>query len=377
MGAIAVLGDRYVLEEVIGRGGMADVYRGRDRVLDRPVAVKVLRSVTGDESERVRFTAEARTLAGLSHAGLVTVLDAGATPDRSYLVMELIDGPTLAERCSGSGLDLAAVASIGSQVANALAHVHACGIVHRDVKPANVMLGADGRVQLTDFGIARLVEDAARYTATGTTIGSPAYLSPEQVSGADARPASDVYSLGLVLLEALTGRRAYGGAPTEAALARLTRPPVVPADLPSGWVDLLHAMSALEPARRPTAGEVARILRWLGTEARTWPVVATEGNRVSGGDTQVLSTPVPRAPGARRDLRVRASLLSRWPALTRPAVWAGSAAFVLLLVVLVPFLVAGGSGDGGTPDDVPAGVPPRLEQPLRDLHEAVHGRGVE
>ena len=172
------LDGRYVLGEVIGHGGMAEVYRATDTVLDRAVAVKLLREATGDPSDRARFMAEAKTLAKLNHAGLVTVLDAGTSADRPFLVMELIDGPNLAECCSGTALHISRVVAVGTQVAEGLAHAHAAGVVHRDVKPSNVMLGRDGRVWLTDFGIARLIGDTAHLTRTGMTIGSPAYLAP-------------------------------------------------------------------------------------------------------------------------------------------------------------------------------------------------------
>ena len=219
------LGDRYVLDELIGRGGMADVYRATDRVLDRQVAVKVLRELTEDESDRERFVAEAKTLAKLNHVGLVTVLDAGTHAGRPFLVMELIDGPNLAECCADTAMHVTRVVAVGAQVADALAHAHAIGVVHRDVKPSNIMLGRDGRVWLTDFGIARLLGDTAKHTRTGITLGSPAYLSPEQVRGQEVTLAADVYSFGLVLIETLSGERAYPQTATEAALARLTSPP--------------------------------------------------------------------------------------------------------------------------------------------------------
>ncbi len=227
-GSATVLGDRYELGEVIGRGGMADVYRASDRTLHRDVAIKVLRETAGDESDRNRFTGEARTLARLNHAGLVMVLDAGISAEQPFLVMELVEGQTLAQLCSGGGLDADRVRAIGAQVAEALAYAHGRGVVHRDVKPGNVLLGAGERVKLADFGIARLIGDTVRHTKTGHAIGTAAYLSPEQVRGEDVTPAADIYALGLVLLEALTGERAYPGSPTESALARLSRPPERP-----------------------------------------------------------------------------------------------------------------------------------------------------
>ena len=369
----SVLGGRYSLEEVIGRGGMADVYRATDRVLGRPVAVKLLRDVTASEPERARFTAEARTLAKLNHAGLVTVLDAGTSGDQPYLVMELVDGPTLADCCSGVALDLERVVPIGTQLADALAYAHTTGIVHRDVKPANVLLGADGRVWLTDFGIARLLGDTARHTKTGLTIGSPAYLSPEQVSGAEVTPAADIYSLGLVLLEALTGQRAYTGSPTEAALARLSRPPAIPEHLPSGWRALLRSMTVLEPADRPTAAEVAVAVRQLAAGAGSTTLGATDGNDI--GSTRALPGPgLIGLPEERKPSRAgRTTSSSRGPGFARLLRWVGAAAIALVLAaVLVAVISDGGSGGPGR-GEIPAGVPPRLEEPLRELHDAVEG----
>ena len=199
------------------------------------------------------------------------VYDAG-TDDagRPWVVMELVLGETLADALRRGPLEPVRTAEVGRVLAEALAHVHAEGLVHRDVKPANVLLGRDGRVRLTDFGIARLV-DAARVTATGLTVGTAGYLSPEQVTGSHVGPPSDVYSLGLVLLECLTGAREYPGTAVEVALARLSRQPRVPADLPAGWPGLLEAMTAREPAGRPTAGEVATELTRIamGGEATT------------------------------------------------------------------------------------------------------------
>jgi serine/threonine protein kinase len=293
-----------------------------------------------------------------------------------------VHGPSLAECCAGQALDPERMASIGVQVAEALAYAHGAGVVHRDVKPGNVLLGSDGRVRLSDFGIARLVGDTARHTRTGTTIGSPAYLSPEQVRGEEVTTAADVYSLGLVLLEALTGRRVYTGPATEAALARLSTPPEVPGDLPEGWRGLLAQMTALEADRRPTAGEVAGRLRGLHGVGP-----AVSGEPPSGPATRVL----PRAPGD--DLprqppekapptRTTTVLRGQGPGPARHVLtagrtrWALAALAVVLVVVLVVVtlvLLVRGSDPGSTGSEIPDGVPPRFEAPLRDLHEAVHG----
>jgi hypothetical protein len=256
-----VLRERYRLEARLGSGGTADVHRATDTTLQRPVAVKLLRDVAGDASDRARFVAEARTLASLSHRNLVMVLDAGIgdEDDRPFLVMELVEGRALSDAFREGPLPAREVARIGAEVGAGLAFAHERGVVHRDVKPGNVLLSDDGRVKLADFGIARLIGDTVRHTRTGTAIGTAAYLAPEQVRGEDVTGCADVYALGLVLLEALTGTRAFPGSATEAALARLHRDPDVPDDLPAGWPALLRAMTAADPAARPTTAEVVRI----------------------------------------------------------------------------------------------------------------------
>ncbi|MCW2815914.1 MAG: pknB 3, partial [Nocardioides sp.] len=260
-GSSPVLAGRYLLGPVLGRGGAADVYRADDQLLSRAVAVKVLRESAEDPSSRDRFIHEARTLAQLSHVAIVTVLDAGFTDERPYLVLELVGGSTLEQVGGGVPLPLDRVGRIGAQVADALEHAHQAGVVHRDIKPSNVLIGADDQVKVADFGIARLIGDTVRHTQTGHAIGTAAYLSPEQVTGGDLSGAVDIYSLGLVLIEALTGERAYPGPPTEAALARLHRSPVVPRHVPDAWQRLLSAMTATAAAERPDAGTVAAALR--------------------------------------------------------------------------------------------------------------------
>jgi serine/threonine protein kinase len=266
-----ILDDRYRLDRVLGRGGMATVHQARDLLLERDVAVKVFPAVDSDTDDLLRNRAEIRVLATLSHPGLVTLHDAGTIhgDDRSeqvYLVMELVAGPTLADRVHRQPLTDRQAATVGRDVAEALAVVHARDIVHRDIKPANVLLTrpdaldddapAGRTVKLADFGIARLA-GATRLTMTGMTLGTVNYLSPEQATGSALGPASDVYALGLVLLECVTGRPAFTGTPAEVATIRLTSAPHIPAELGPGLRMLLEQMTRLAPEDRPTAQEVA------------------------------------------------------------------------------------------------------------------------
>lgn len=265
-----VLAGRYRLDAFIGAGGAADVHRGLDLRLRRRVAVKVFRPGAGVDMEE-RFRSEAVLLAGLQHPGLVTVYDAGQHHDRAYLVMQLIEGPTLKGRIAQGPLSPDEAAALGAGLAAALAHTHTAEIVHRDVKPSNIILDGSGRPHLTDFGISRLL-DGTTQTATGALIGTAAYLSPEQVLGRPVSQAVDVYALGLVLLECLTGRLEYGGGPLEAAIARLHRPPELPDSLPGDFAALLRSMTALDAWNRPPAHECARILASLAGAAPSAPL---------------------------------------------------------------------------------------------------------
>ncbi|MDO0928563.1 protein kinase [Streptomyces sp. TG1A-8] len=266
-----ILAGRYRLDTLIGSGGAADVHHGFDLRLRRSVAVKVFRSGTDADLEE-RFQSETVILARLQHPGLVTAFDAGRHNGRAYLVMQLIEGPTLRGRIAQGPLTAEETAALGAALARALAHAHEAGVVHRDVKPSNILLDASGRPHLTDFGISRLL-DATTRTATGALIGTAAYLSPEQVLGRPVGLPADVYALGLVLLECLTGRLEYDGGPLEAAIARLHRPPVLPAFLPEEFAALLRDMTALDEEARPPAQECARALTALAGTVRSVPVV--------------------------------------------------------------------------------------------------------
>ena len=268
---VRLLKNRYVVGDVIGQGGMAAVHRAHDSSLGRDVAIKLFPSTT-DEAALARSEAEVNVLATLSHHALVTLLDAGidrTTPgeNRIFLVMELIAGSDLQRTIATESLVSRQIGQIGYDLAEALQYIHHHGVVHRDVKPSNVMFvdysddSVRARVKLTDFGIAhRGVEKASPDTVT---TGTAAYLSPEQVQRHEVGPPTDVYSLGLVLLECFTGIIAFPGAPTESALARLTSDPEIPRSIGEGWRSLLRAMTARDPADRPTAGELVLAIRSL------------------------------------------------------------------------------------------------------------------
>ncbi|MFI0827694.1 protein kinase [Streptomyces roseolus] len=260
-----VVAGRYRLDDLLGRGGAADVYEAMDLRLRRPVAVKVFRPDGAAGSEE-RFDGEARLLARLRHPGLITVYDSGRDDRTPYLVMELVRGTTLRRRIAAAPLASDEACRMGAALASALAHVHETGVVHRDVKPANILLDEAGAPRLTDFGISRLLGTTAP-TVTGTLVGTAAYMAPEQVLGRGAEPPADIYSLGLVLIESIKGELEYDGAPLEAAIARLNRPPVIPPDIPAAIAELLEAMTDADESRRPDARTCARALAVLASEA--------------------------------------------------------------------------------------------------------------
>ncbi|GAA1503923.1 serine/threonine-protein kinase [Streptomyces albidochromogenes] len=355
-----VVAGRYRLGTKIGTGGVADVYEGLDLRLRRPVAVKVFRPGADPEMEE-RFADEAVLLARLQHPGLVTVYDTGRHKDCGYLVMELVTGQTLRRRAAAGPLEPAYVAELGAALAHALAHVHAAGIVHRDVKPSNVLLDDAGRPHLTDFGISRLI-NSTRNTASGALIGTAAYLAPEQVLGRGAGPAADVYALGLLLLECLKGELEYHGAPLEAALARLHRMPEIPEAVPEGLARLLRAMTALEEEARPDAEECALVLSALAGEPDLVapPTAAVPAPTGRGAAPDTVRTAGPRAPAPQPQGRGRARHLM---AATGTAV---------LTAVLGATLVAS-DGPGGraernsaTPPRVAPERPPGTSAPAED-----------
>ncbi|MGW6173667.1 GAF domain-containing serine/threonine-protein kinase [Arthrobacter sp. NPDC055138] len=263
-----LLDGRYLLMNLVGTGANAKVYRAEDQVLGREVAVKVIQRPSMNEEEFHRDDAEIKLLARLNHGNLVTLLDAGidrieAGHPQIYLVMEMIEGADLKARVAQGPMPPRHVAQIGHDLAEGLAYIHNNSVVHRDVKPGNIMLfnyddgGSRLRAKLADFGVAVVISEDAHVPGIYGTAG---YLSPEQAKGEPIGPASDIYSLGLVLLECLTGEPAFSGPPLESAVARLLRDPAIPASLGPEWVQLLTAMTARQPEERPTGRDVALAL---------------------------------------------------------------------------------------------------------------------
>ncbi|MFF6771987.1 serine/threonine-protein kinase [Streptomyces sp. NPDC012637] len=283
--ARAVAG-RYRLDRHLGSGGAADVYEALDLRLRRPVAVKVFRP---EDARRTgaQCGEEARLLARMHHPGLVTLYDSGEEDGRPFLVMQLVRGRTLRRRIARAVLTPAETCRMGSALASALAHVHAHGVVHRDVKPSNILLDRADTPHLSDFGISRRFDGPADAPPEGhgTFVGTASYMAPEQALGRKAGPGADVYSLGLVLLEALKGEAEYGGSPLEAALAHLNRPPVLPPGLPVGLARLLSAMTVLPAEARPDAAACARVLADPRTAGRTSSGDGRPARRTSGEPT--------------------------------------------------------------------------------------------
>ncbi|WP_327685566.1 serine/threonine-protein kinase [Streptomyces sp. NBC_00467] len=370
-----VLAGRYRIDALAGRGGAADVYRGLDLRLRRPVAVKVFRPGADPEMEE-RFADEALLLARLQHPGLITVYDTGHHEGSDFLVMELVQGVTLRRRIASGPRPLSWVCRFGAALAGALTHVHAAGIVHRDVKPGNILLDAEDKPHLTDFGISRML-GTPTHTEPGALIGTAAYLAPEQVLGKGAGTAADIYAMGLVLLECLKGELEYTGAPLEAAIARLHRPPVLPPSLPGAMASLLTAMTSVEEAERPDADECAAALESQRLDppqaAPPAPAPRRFGVRSLGSGTH--RNVLPRRRDGAPTHRIDASTVPA-PTRGRRLMMAGAAALAAVLGTTLTAADDGpdagrkqtavpqpdptpepGSGHSGTPAPEPGGAP--------------------
>jgi len=293
--------DRYRLIERLASGGSAEVWRAHDEQLDRPVAVKRLHPhLLPDQASRKRLAAEARAVAGLSHPVIVGVYDVDATGESPALIMELVDGESLSTRIDRDGpLPPREAAAVTADLAEALYHAHQRGVIHRDVKPGNVLLAADGRTRLVDFGIAHSLADAAeRLTLTGTVIGTLRAMAPEQLAGGPITPRTDLYGLGVVLHEALTGRPPYpSGSPLALADAQRAGPP--PMDgVDSTLAGIVAACLAPEPENRPLhAGALAVALRgWIAGDPTAALAMAPTSTHRSAVDTGAITRPIAVVP---------------------------------------------------------------------------------
>src|SRR3954454_11681282 len=317
------LGDRYRLQQRIAIGGMGEVWRATDALLGRRVAVKVLKPEYAADPHFVeRFRNEARHTAALSHPGIANVFDYGEVGDMAYLVMELVDGEPLSTVLARDGrLTPATTLDVVGQAGLALQAAHEAGVIHRDVKPGNILIRPDGVVKVTAFGIAR-VGDAAPVPQTGMVVGTAAYLSPEQASGRSTTAASDIYSLGVVAYECLSGERPFqadSAVGVAMAHATATAPPL-PKDVPPLVADFVMRAMEKDPARRqPSAGDFGRTALALAaslhdpeddTGDREAPPVAPRGaggtrllTTASAGAMPTRTVPVPEEERHRRRVR--------------------------------------------------------------------------
>jgi serine/threonine-protein kinase len=328
-----IFGDRYEVEGRIGAGGMAEVWRGHDRVLNRTVAIKtLLPQFARDASFVDRFRREAQAAARLNHSGIVPVYDTGTDGDTPYIVMHLIEGRTLADFLeSGRKLSPMHAAQISQEVAGALAAAHAQGVIHRDIKPANIMITRDGKVMVMDFGIARLISGPETAPQTSAVMGTASYLSPEQAQGQRVDARTDIYSLGVVLYEMLTGRPPFtGDSPMAIAYKQVNATPEAPssinADVPPELDAVAMRALSKNPANRYQSGqEFADDLERARTGGQ---VMATPLLPASGEATQVISRPQPTSVLPPRQDE---------PGGSRKA-WAGA-----LLAILIMALLAAGA----------------------------------
>jgi serine/threonine-protein kinase len=358
-----LVADRYRLEEIIATGGMGQVWRATDETLERQVAVKVLRPDTASEEGFLeRFRAEAKHSAALQHPNIATVHDFGEGAHSAYLVMELIDGSPMSEVIKERApLPAEEVTEILYQAALALNAAHEAGVVHRDVKPANIVVDEHGYARLTDFGISRAIA-GAQLTQTGEVLGTPHYLAPEQAQGQPAGPASDLYALAVVGYELITGTRPFAGdSMITTALAHVSQAaPPLPDDVPEPLRTTVMAGLAKDPAHRPASGEAM-------AEALHLPVGTVPEDLVAGAESAVapvvggagLLTPDPSVPTGAMALPPQtppapASVTTP----TEPSVlrrWLLPGAVGLAAVVLIVVMAVSTSGrDGALPFPRPA-----------------------
>jgi serine/threonine-protein kinase len=335
-----LIAGRYELEELVGSGGMSDVFRARDNQLDRRVAIKILHGRYADDPEYLeRFRSEARAVARLSHPNIVTVIDRGDDNGRQYIVFEHVDGENLKELVQRTGrLPVRRAVELALAVADGLAFAHQEGLVHRDVKPQNVLLSREGEVKVTDFGIARSLEVERGVTQTGTVLGTGEYLAPEQASGKPVSPATDVYALGVVLWEMLAGEVPFDGENFVAvALRHVNEPPPslreVRTDVSPRLAAVVERALAKDPAQRfPSMAALAKELRACLAEGEGELPPAPEDPAAQ----TLITRPAPAPPRVRRSRSRR-----------RPLAWALLAVLVAGAAFAAVVLLGGGSHHGG------------------------------
>jgi serine/threonine protein kinase len=350
---------RYRVERTLGQGGMAAVYLAHDAELERPVAVKVLAEhLASDEAFRQRFLREARVAAKLSHPNVVHVYDQGEEDGVPFIVMEYVEGTTLGDELRRSGrFPPARVVDLALQICGGLEHAHASGLVHRDIKPGNLLLRADGTVKIADFGIARAAQ-ATKLTQIGSVLGTAAYLAPEQATGEQVTAAADIYSLGCVLFELLTGRTPYVFE-TLAELVVKQREEVItpirelrPDVPPELEAAVMHCLARRPDYRPASAAALAQELAAGSPEPPTEAIPHPSGVRATDVPTVPLTRasstePMPRARMPRRDF-----------ALPRTATWFVFAVVGALVVVILLLTLSSEDGGGGQEPAEPAVVAP-------------------
>jgi len=386
------LADRYRLQEVVGRGGMGEVWSATDLRLDRLVAVKLLNAQMASEpSVRERFDFEARSAARLTHPNVVLVYDSGEEDGTPFLVMELLPGRTLADELTAGPLEPNRARRVGIEVLSALAASHQAGILHRDIKPGNVLLTTNGTAKVGDFGIAKSTE-GLHLTSTGMIVGTAAYLAPERVMGQSASPQSDIYAVGVVLYEALSGRKPFDADTPIGMMRAVEAHEVVPLSeicprLDPGLLATIDKAMAKDPGQRFLSADEMSAALQVAPDApavgdRTVldsPVVGATQMLPGPSATQVLSsagappTEVSR-PGASHQFGSRASALR-----SRPGVIAAVA--VAALFVLVVMIGTRGGSNAGSPtantpttaanSAPPTSVSPALDRAIKNLEQAV------
>ncbi|MCO1595737.1 protein kinase [Micromonospora sp. RHAY321] len=354
-----LVGDRYRLVESIASGGMGDVWRAVDETLDRCVAVKMLHPrLVSDAGFGERFRREARAMAALRHPGIAQVYDYGeasrpGAPDLAYIVMECVQGQPLSERIAEVGrLDPAEAMSVAAQTARALQAAHDAGVVHRDVKPNNLIIEPDGHVVLVDFGVA-VTQEAASLTGTNQVVGTALYMAPEQVSRNETTPAIDIYALGAVIYHCLAGRPPHQGDNAVAVALRHLEdePPPLPEGVPTEVRQLVATAMAKEPTRRfPTAGDMATAAQALADQS---------DRQVRAATAVTVTGPLTAQPASRRSALGGAMSRAGGPGHKALAVLLGSMAAVAAVLVLADptGMMPGQTGRPSAPPAVPSAVP--------------------